>query len=441
MAGPSDTSQPSTSRGRGRRQPTITSNDSDEIQVAIESEAQVTTDSDTLPPERQSGSFDPQAALANIDPALLLQVVAQLVNKSSNNTDSTQRRDEKPPTYAVSKLPLGATFQDRADWLQAVEQGNATREGRPGWLYAQWASTWMEPEIQRRWRSRISQLHNEDFKLVSWKEFKDFVNSDYLGGNSAEIDAQKQWMSCAQNGRSPQEFYDEWSTLVRRIPEFSTEGIAMARDYWLRLDIFYHNKYIEAGNEVKDALECARWCELVWVSRAHSRNGRERDAHRKRPASPTNLEAAKKFARTADSIFSGPRTERARIIGREVRETQSHSPGSSRDPQTGRFQSLSSNPVVKPYSADPGPTRHAETTSTNASETQSHLLPTERGVITCHHCGKPGHIRRYCPDIQRPISSPNATPVRVQALGVDLNEATSYPDASDSDSESENGGR
>jgi hypothetical protein len=62
-------------------------------------------------------------------------------------------KDDRPPTYAVSKLKFDASFQDREDWLQAVEQGNATRRDRPQWLQVQWASTWMEPETQQQWRA------------------------------------------------------------------------------------------------------------------------------------------------------------------------------------------------------------------------------------------------------------------------------------------------
>jgi hypothetical protein len=124
-------------------------------------------------------------------------------------------------------------------------------------------------------------------------------------------------MVCTQNGRSPQEFYREWATLVRRLPNADIDGIFMARDYWLKLDRFYHNRYSEATPDITSAKDCAEWCERIWLARASSRNGQERDAHRKRPRSPTSLDYARKLSRTTEEAFSGPRHDKARILRRE----------------------------------------------------------------------------------------------------------------------------
>ena len=388
----------------------------------------------------QNPPFDPQAALQGMDPQQFQQLMVQAMANFStglgtlgtqlaslgNLKTPREPRDEKPPTYAVNKLRADASFQEREDWLQAVEQGNATRGDRPQWLLVQWASTWMESETQQRWRARQNQLHDGDFQKVLWQEFKDYVNSDYLGGDSGEIQAQRDWMACAQNDRSPQEFYREWATLVRRLPGMDIESTFMARDYWIKLDRLYHNRYAEAVTKIQSAKDCAEWCERIWIARASTRNGRERDAHRKRLGSPSDHDAVKKFARTSESTFSGPRHERARIVTRGIRG--------------GRFSTTRGTPVFPrdhtPGMPSPSPPNPSHAAGQPPLGTASPLV--------CYGCNKTGHTRRDCPD-ERPISSPNSTPIqaaRVQAIGsANQDEAVDYPEPSDSDSDSGNGGR
>ncbi|KAM7182565.1 hypothetical protein V8F33_014214 [Rhypophila sp. PSN 637] len=312
------------SRGKGRttRGPSVTLDPDDVI------ENSQTQDTNTPP-------INTQTAFASMDPqqfqALMMQAMANFSSGLGNLGDTlanltsqrTPYKDDRPPTYAVSKLQLDASFQEREDWLQAVEQGNATRCGRPEWLMVQWASTWMESETQQQWRAYQQQLHDGDFEQIQWKEFKDYVSSDYLGSNSREMQAQKDWMACTQRGRSPQEFYREWAALVRRLLDAKVDSIFMARDYWIKLDRFYHSRYAEAVPNVTSAKDCAEWCERIWLARAPSRNGLERDAHRKRPRSPVSLYDARKLSRTQESSFSGPRHDKARIVQREHRHTDS----------------------------------------------------------------------------------------------------------------------
>ena len=336
------------------------------------------------PPSPGLSTFDPAAALRGVDPLQLQQLLTLLGH--INPAKEPKSRDNKPPTYAVGKLKKDTSFQEREDWIRAVERGNATREDQPQWLYVQWASTWMEEDVQTQWRGYERQLCGDDFKKVLWEEFKNFVSSDYLGSKSAEIQAQREWMDCRQNERSPQEFYREWASLVRRIPGADTDSVMMGRDYWLRLDRFYHNRYSEAVVNVESAKDCAEWCERIWLARVSSRNGQERDKHRKRQGSPIRFDAKR-------PSYSGSRPTQARIIAREGRFTRGIT---SRNSQIGQFQS-------KP--------------SAYASEnpTASSIGP------TCFTCRQPGHTQKYYPKAN-PASRPNETsgsnetPARIQAI-------------------------
>ncbi|KAM7212496.1 hypothetical protein V8F06_012118, partial [Rhypophila decipiens] len=175
----------------------------------------------------------PQTAFAVMDPqqfqALMMQAMTDFSSGLGNLGDTlanltsqrTPYKDDRPPTYAVSKLQSDASFQEREDW-----------------------------------------------------------------------------MICTQRGRSPQEFYRKWAALVRRLPGMEVDSTFMARDYWIKLDRFYHNRYAEAVSNVTSAKECAEWCERIGLARGSSRNGLERDAHRKRPGSPVSLQDARKLPRT-----------------------------------------------------------------------------------------------------------------------------------------------
>jgi Zinc knuckle len=369
---------------------------------------------DTVGSSQQSpgtSTFDPAAALRGIDPLQLQQVLTLLGHIGS--AKESKSRDNKPPTYAVGKLKKDASFQEREDWIRAVERGNATREDQPQWLYVQWASTWMEEEVQQQWRGYERQLHGEDFKKVLWQEFKDYVSSDYLGSNSAEIQAQREWMDCHQKERSPQEFYREWASLVRRIPGADIDGVMMGRDYWLRLDRFYHNRYAEAVVKVESAKDCAEWCERIWLARASSRNGQERDRHRKRQGSPIHFNV-KRPARTGElPSYSGPRPDQAKIVAREGRTTQGM-PLATRNPQTGQFQTTPSSHVSK-------------NSTTSAREP------------ICFACQQPGHVQRNCPNANNPTSGSSQTPTRIQAIDthLDANQDLTPSDSEGSESENE----
>ncbi|KAK0722609.1 hypothetical protein B0T26DRAFT_674293 [Lasiosphaeria miniovina] len=320
-------------------------------------------------------------------------------------------KDDRPPAYAVSKLKFDASFQDREDWLQAVEQGNATRQDRPQWLQVQWASTWMEPETQQQWRAYQKQLHEGDFEQITWQEFEDYVSSDCLGSKSGEVQAHKDWLVCNQRGRSPQEFYREWAALVRRLPGMEINSTFMARDYWIKLDRFYHNRYAEAVPNVTSAKDCAEWCERIWLARLYTRNGNDRDAHRKRLGSPTNLGEARKLPRTTEDAYSGLRHDKARIQRRELRDLPTRNPFTSGRPAT-------------------------QTPPATGSNTQAPLR--NREPITCYNCGKQGHVQRQC-TLPRAEARPGPG-ARIQNIGIedDSDHGSRYLAPSDSEDDSEN---
>jgi hypothetical protein len=139
----------------------------------------------------------------------------------------------------------------------------------------------------------------------------------------------------------------------------------MARDYWIKLDRFYHNRYAEAVPNVTSAKDCAEWCERIWLARSYTRNGNDRDAHRKRLGSPTNLNEARKLPRTTEDAYSGPRYNRARIQRRELR-----------DPPT-------RNPLT--------PDRPA-TQALPATESNAQVLLRYREPVIYYNCGKQGHM-------------------------------------------------
>lgn len=439
MAGRSGSSG---SHGRTRQPRSDTTSQTQQEEGSITVEGNKTQqERDTQAPISNANStqgqpFDPQAALHSIDPAQLQQLMVQALGNFSTGLgalgsqlaqlqgtgQSSNHRDEKPPTYAVDKLRVDATFQEREDWIQAVEQGNATRDGRPQWLYVQWASTCMDNEAQQQWRGYQSRLHDGDFKRVMWQEFRDYVSSDYLGSNSGEVQAQKDWMECRQNERSPQAFYREWATLVRRLPGMDIDSTFMARDYWIKLQPFYHNRYAEAVTDITSAKACAEWCERIWVSRAASRNGRERDAHRKRLRSPIGQES-RKLPRTEEQLpttYSGPRPDRAKIAAREGRREASQSSPYHKTPTP--TDPRNTNTVSKPHNDDATVRPSPNTTA---------------GAVTCFQCGKPGHIQRYCRE--NPASEPNTIQARVQAIASTSNNSLpGYPEPSDSEEDSGN---
>ncbi|KAM7196954.1 hypothetical protein V8F33_005836 [Rhypophila sp. PSN 637] len=197
-----------------------------------------------------------------------------------------------------------------------------------------------------------------------------------VGYNSGEMQAQKDWMSCTQRGLTPQEFYREWAALGRRLPDGKVDTIFMARDYWIKLDRFYHSRYAEAVPNVTSAKNCAEWCECIWLARGPLKNGPQRDAHRKRPRSPVSLHDAWKLSRTKESSFSGPRHDKARIVQRE----QCHI--DSRLPNQG-----STNTSIAP-----------------AAQQTTLLYNRPKDDIKCYGCGKLDHIQRHYPN-----SNPTST--------------------------------
>lgn len=242
------------------------------------------------------------------------------------------------------------------------------------------------------------------------------------------------------------EFYREWATLVRRLPGMDIDSVLMARDYWLKLDRFYHNKYGDATAKITSAKDCAEWCERAWLARASSRNGRERDAHRKRPLSPAATDAAKKLLRTADSTFSGPRSDKARIAGRfaatsnrDLRYPHATSNRDLRHPHAiSNREPLGNRPQDPPSCTNPTALTAGQTPSASNATTPDNI----RSTLTCYSCGQVGHIQRHCPAnqpntgrVQAVVASPDDA-VRIQAVATGSDDE--YPDPSDSETESGN---
>ncbi|KAK0713981.1 hypothetical protein B0T26DRAFT_804615 [Lasiosphaeria miniovina] len=187
------------------------------------------------------------------------------------------------------------------------------------------------------------------------------------------------------------ETQQQWRAYQKQLHDGDFERIMctfMARDYWIKLDHFYHNRYAEAVPDVTSAKECAEWCERIWLARSYLRNGNDKETYRKRLGSPTNINETRKLPRTTEESYSGPRHDKARIQRRELREPP------PRDP--------------------PSTDRPPPTTGSN-----NQALPRAREPVTCYNCG---------PD------------ARIQTVGIEDggNPGDPYLGPSDSEDDSEN---
>ncbi|KAK6212978.1 hypothetical protein QIS74_03096 [Colletotrichum tabaci] len=285
-------------------------------------------------------------------------LLRELVDRSAQRPS---RRDyEKPPFYNCKVIGEEATSAQVADWIVAIEAGNRLRTGSTAEQHIEWALSKLSPSLQTQWRNHERSLEEPP----TWELFLTFIRRQHLDQDAQERDYRRELRrKRQQDGQTPSQFFSEWLAIHQNLgTENLYESKSEAYNFFFGLPGYLQDEMIRQKVPIEKVRHVAQEAERLWSVR--DRRG---------------AEASRKDSRKRGATTTEP---------------------SPRPPPFQRSQSRDSR---KDSKDSPQPRREFTPRPRQAS------TPTES--MKCFYCGKTGHTKAKCFQLQNlKKSDANSTP-------------------------------